>query len=156
MTDLASYIEARRRARGEPTQSQEESETERRNRIVAGNLASAQIGGELEPKGGGGIFTLKRMGYDDAEFYFNGWSDDLRHRAHQLVEVRKGNNPDIQIAVVRKMIAIIREQVQGDFHWHSERTGHSVVKSARPEDNEELEAFLMDEFFGGTEKPRPR
>ena len=34
---------------------------------------------------------------------------DVGRRTPQVFEVRKGNNPDMHLAVVRKMIVIIRE-----------------------------------------------
>ena len=56
---------------------------------------------------------------------------------------------DIQHAIVRKMIAIIREYEVEDFTWESLRLGHDVRLSARLRDTAELEAFLMREFFEG-------
>ena len=46
------------------------------------------------------------------------------------------------------MIAIIREHYDGDFPWESHRLGRTIMKSTRLEDSEELEDFLMKEFFG--------
>jgi hypothetical protein len=43
---------------------------------------------------------------------------------------------------------LIREHYQGDFNWDSQRLGRTIIKSARIEDNTELEEFLMMEFFG--------
>jgi hypothetical protein len=42
---------------------------------------------------------------------------------------------------------LIRTHYQGNFNWDSRRLGRVIVLSARPEDNAELEAFLMREFF---------
>ena len=48
------------------------------------------------------------------------------------------------------MIEIIREQQPGDFEWYSYRLkGKSVIMSARPKDQPELEAFLLKEFYEG-------
>ncbi len=164
-TDLASYIEARRRARGEPTTSAArgaapnapptETDSERKDRIIASNLAaSQQTTFGYDPKTGGGIFQIKRLGYEDAEFYFTGFDKEIGRRAKQLIEVRKGSNSDIRQAIVRKMIAIIRGEVEGDFSWKSERLGREVRMSARPADNAALESFLTDEFF--SDQPRQR
>jgi len=164
-SDLASYIEARRRARGDPTTSAPpgttantppaETANERRDRIVAANLAqSQQTTFGYDPKSGGGVFQLKRISYDDAEFYFTGWNRDIGRRARNLIEVRKGNNIDIRDAIIRRIIEIIRDEVQGDFSWRSERLDQLVVISARPGDNAELEAFLMQEFFSDPRRPR--
>ncbi len=157
-TDLAAYIEARRRERGAgvPPAStgttrgppSEEEERARRDRAIARNLAgiNAAPGGEA-PKNSGGIFQVRRLGYDDAEFTFFGWYQTANRRMTQKVEVRRGTNPDIRIAVVRRMIEIIRQYEQQDFEWQSIRFGRNVTLSARAADTEDLEAFLMREFF---------
>ena len=148
--DLAAYIAARRRARGdaEPTASPVEEENARVQRNIAANLPSQQTGRlSRDPRQGGGVFQLKHVGYLDAEFEFYGWSKDIGRRATQMFEVRKGDNGDIRIAVVRKMIAIIREEKHDDFVWESQRLGRNVTLSARMADNAGLEEFLMREFF---------
>jgi hypothetical protein len=163
--DLSSYIEARRRARGQvapapPRQSPatsappSEDETERSNRIIAANLGlqrTPTVG--YDPKGGGGIFEIQRIGYDAAELVFYGWNQDIRRNSKQLIEVAKGDNSDIRIAVVRRMIAIIRQNESGDFVWVSQRLGRNITLSARPSDNAELEAFMLQEFFADPRRP---
>jgi hypothetical protein len=46
------------------------------------------------------------------------------------------------------MIALIREHKTGDFSWESHRLGRVDILSAAPEHNDQLEAYLMREFFG--------
>ena len=158
--DLASYIEQRRRARGDTEQpappqpepqvgapQPQESEEERRNRIIAANLGLDRAPGFGGQRGGGGIFQVTRMGYSDAEFIFFGWNKDIKRNSRQRVEVFKGDAPDIKVAMIRRMIAIIREQEKGDFTWVSHRLGREVSLSARPADQAGLEEFLMKEFF---------
>ncbi len=65
-----------------------------------------------------------------------------------------GDNGDIRHAVVRKMIAIIREYEVKDFVWESPRLGRNITLSARLEDNAELEAFMMREFFDSPSLPQ--
>ncbi len=149
--DMASYIEARRRARdapAPPVPSAAESDEARRQRIIAGNLGSSreQAFG-YDPRQGGGVFQMQSMSLDYAEFLFHGWNKDVGRNTKQLIEVRRGNNSDIHIAVVRKMIAIIRDYEREDFLWVSQRLGHSVTLSARARDNAGLEEFMMREFF---------
>ena len=143
--DLSSFIASRRRARGE---SATESDTERRDRIVASNMPTtpSPIAGRQMTRGGG-LFEITRMAYDDAEFLFFGWNKDAGTRTAQAFQVRLGNNSDMRIAIVRKMIAIVREQEPGDFRWQSWRLDRVVVLSARPEDNAGLEEFLLREMF---------
>lgn len=151
--DLMSYIEARRRERGEPALSDApspriESENERASRIAAANLApQRQITFGYDPSRSGGIFTIESLGYDYAEFTFIGWNSDIRRRTKQLIEVRKGNNSDIRLAVVRKMISLIRELEPVQFDWESQRLGRSVTLSSLMRDNAGLEDFMMQEFF---------
>jgi len=149
--DMASYIEAQRRARdipAPPAPTAAESEEERRQRIIAGNLGSSreQAFG-YDPSRGGGVFQMQTMSLDYAEFLFHGWNKDVGRNTKQLIEVRRGNNSDIRIAVVRKMISIIRDYEREDFLWVSRRLGYSVTLSARARDNAGLEEFMMREFF---------
>ncbi|MBI3372065.1 MAG: hypothetical protein HY017_09960 [Betaproteobacteria bacterium] len=157
--DLASYIEARRRSRepvpapppsqgSPPVPQPAETEKERHNRIVAANLGlnrTPSFGAEREH--GGGIFQIHRMGYSDAEFLFFGWNKFINRNAQQMIEVRRGDNATIEIAVVRRMIAIIREHESGDFVWQSQRLGRDLKLSARMSDNAGLEEVMMREFF---------
>ena len=158
--DLASYVEARRRARGDaappaPAPAAEpaprarvESENERANRIAAANLGldrNPAFGRDRRKSGG--VFDVTRMSYDYAEFVFYGWNNEIRRDTMQTIDVRKGNNPDIKIAVVRRMISIIRQYENEDFVWESQRLGRNVTLSARARDSAGLEDFLMREFF---------
>jgi len=158
--DLAAYVEARRRARGEVAASSPadaaaaaaKGDLERRDQIVAANLGLGRTPTFNRDKtDAGGIFQIRELGYDDARFYFFGFDKDINREAKQLIEVRRGNNSDIRIAVVRKMIAIIRENISGDFLWISQQQGRRVMLSARPQDNAGLEDFIMRDIF-----PDPR
>jgi hypothetical protein len=163
--DLSSYIEARRRARGDPAPAAPispsavpgpsapptEDENARSNRAVTANLGlNRKPTFGPEPAAGGGVFQLKHVGYEYAEFYFYGWNREIRRNTTQLIEVRKENNNDIRIAVVRRMIAIIREYEQQDFLWESQRLGRNLMLSARQRDNAGLEDFMMHEFFSNS------
>lgn len=163
--DLASYVEARRRARAasgpapppdRPASTPVEDENTRASRNVAQNLGSQErLSFGYDPNRSGGLFQIQLLGHDYAEFTFIGWNKDIRRTTKQLVEVRRGDNSDIRIAVVRRMIAIIREEVQEDFLWDSQVLGYRTL-SARVKDNKALEEFLMGEFFGGAGPPPAR
>jgi hypothetical protein len=154
--DLSAYVAAQRRARGEPADgpSRErrdaasgDSESARRDRVIAENLASINAPTFGDAKNSGGLFQITRLGYNDAEFTFFGWNTDIRRRASQRIEVRRGDESDIRLAVVRRMIAIIRQYEQEDFLWRSNRLGRDITLSARPADTQGLEDFLLREFF---------
>ena len=145
--DLAAYVQARRRERGEQ-EAAVNDEAAQFNRAIAANLPTPARGvAAQEAKRGGGIFQIKRMTYDDAAFEFYGWNKDMGRRTPQLIEVRKGDNADMRIAVVRRMIAIIRQFEKEDFTWETPRLGRIIVLSARLSDNAALESYLMHEFF---------
>lgn len=110
---------------------------------LARNLASLSRGDDT-----GGIFSILRVGPRTAEFAFNGWTAETRRKWRQVIEVDAGPGGDIQRAIVRRMIALIREHYSGDFRWESPRAGRVVVLSAAPENSEELEEYLLREFFG--------
>jgi outer membrane biosynthesis protein TonB len=163
--DFASFVDARRRARGDspappstgsaPNAAPAEDDKARAERIATANLATQrkQTFG-YDPTQGGGVFQITRMGYDTAEFAFFGWNKEARRNTKQLIEVRRGESSDIRLAVVRKMIAIIREYEQEDFLWESQRLGRSLTLSARARDNAGLEEFMMREFYFDTRAPR--
>lgn len=110
---------------------------------LARNLASIGQG-----DGTGGVFQILRIGARSAEFSFRGWTTQSRRNWRQVIEVDAGAGGDVERAVVRRMIALIREHYSGDFRWDSQRLGRVVVLSAAPEHNEELEGYLLREFFG--------
>jgi len=94
------------------------------------------------------------MTYDDAAFLFFGWNKDMGRKTPQLIVVRLGQNADMRIAVVRRMIAIIRDYTQEDFYWRSVRHEGGLVLSARQRDNAGLESFLLHEFFDERGEPQ--
>lgn len=106
--------------------------------------------------GTGGVFAITRMGMSTAEFAFNGWSSAGRGRWREYIQVEAEPGGDIERAVVRRMIALIREHYSGDFRWESYRLGRTITLSAAPPDNEGLEDFLMREFFGTPVAKRTR
>lgn len=150
--DLSELIAQRRRERGEPsapaTTPREDEERMRAERAIARNLASiTQPPVGASPQESGGIFQITEMTARRAEFTFFGWHKESRRRATQRVDVRLGDAPDIQTAIARRMIEIIREYEQGDFTWRSTRLNRDLVLSARLEDTGALEIFLKEEFF---------
>lgn len=153
--DLAAYIEARRRAR-EPTPATApvppgppvESEQERANREAATRLGLNRTPTFGTNKNlGGGTFQVRSINIERAELAFYGWNKFINRISLQVFEVPRGSYPSTQIAVVRKIIEIIRDQEKGDFLWESLRLRRDLTLSARPADNAALEAFMMEEFF---------
>jgi hypothetical protein len=146
--DLSAYVAARRRARGEPEQGDPaDADVTRRNRIIAANLASLDTPTGAERRNSGGMFQITHLSSDAAEFTFFGWNKSIKRHGTQRIDVRREDHPDIRIAVVRRMIAIIREYEQEDFTWRSNRLGRDVTLSARLSDTEGLEQFMLREFF---------
>lgn len=154
--DLSSYIEARRSARAAAAPSPAgaadappaESDNARASRLAAANLAPpSTLTFGFDPAKSGGVFQINHVALDYAEFTFTGWNNDARRRTRQLIEVRKGATGDIRLAVVRRMIAIIRQYEPEVFLWNSQRLGRSLSLSSRQRDNAGLEEFMMREFF---------
>ena len=154
--DLASYVEARRRSREPPAQPSipaqpappAESEQARQNREAAARLGfSATPTFGTNKNLGGGTFQVRSVTFDRAELAFYGYNKLINRISLQVFEVQRGSNPSTQIAVVRKIIEIIREQENGNFLWESLRLRRDLTLSARPADNAGLEAFMMEEFF---------
>ncbi len=94
-----------------------------------------------------GIFHILSMGKSSAEFAFNGWRGGSTHQWRQVIVVEAARGEPIELAVVRRMIELIRTHYTENFNWNSRRLGRIVVLSARAEDQAGLEDFLMREFF---------
>ncbi len=100
--------------------------------------------------GGGGIFQIIHKGTSSAQYAFNGWGGTARENRRQYIDVQVGPDGNLEMAIIRSMIDLIRKRYQGDFKWDSQRLGKVVTLSARPTDQAGLEEFMMREFFGGS------
>lgn len=112
--------------------------------LISSTSNAAGIKNEGEKNG---IFQITRLGSRSAQFQFITTEAGTENRVGKVVEVSVGPDEDIRRGVVRKMIDMIRQYHAGDFNWESYRLGRLVVLSARKEDSEGLEDFLMREFF---------
>lgn len=143
--DMLAMIEERRekrraaeesRRRPPPVEAPQEDAASRNLKTLTGR------------EGVSGVFQILRKSTRTGEFAFNGWRPDARGQWREVYEVDAGLGGNIELAMVRRMIELIRTHYTGDFNWESYRLQRVVRLSARPEDNEGLEDFLMREFFG--------
>ena len=154
--DMLAMIDARReRRRAQEAAARQFLESQDRGNVEpqGADAALANINRNLlslRPDGDstGGVFQILNKGTRTAEFAFNGWKPDSQRRWREVIEVDAGPGGDVELAIVRRMIELIRTHYSGDFIWNSHRMGRSIVLSARQADNEELETFLVREFFG--------
>ncbi|HOY70962.1 MAG TPA: hypothetical protein PL131_09345 [Methylotenera sp.] len=149
-TDMASYIKAQQAKRnageGDAAQQNAEaiareqgpSEEQKREERIKNNLKV----------GTNGIFEITSKSSRRITFSFKGWTNDYSNARREYFEVEAMQDEDVRLLAVQKMISLIRTHYQGDFNWESQRLNRTVVKSARLEDNAELENFLMMEFYG--------
>ena len=152
-TDMMGMINAareRRRAEGIATETADtnsESPQPGNNDIAAANIAHSMQVESRGRNGAGGVFQITHKGVRNAQFLFRGWGAGNRANLRQLVEVDAGPNGDVELAIVQKMIELIRKHQPKEFSWNSHRLGRVIVLSARIEDSAELEKFLKNEFF---------
>lgn len=151
--DMLTQLDAARKRRADAAAQENAAATEddaqRANRIARANIAAAHPGG-MQGAGKdehGGVFQIRRLGLHSAEFMFHGWNLNFRRDSTQLINVDQGADEDIRIAVVRKMIELIRRHKSADFIWDSHRLGREFTLSAKPEHDSELQQFLLREFF---------
>lgn len=149
LVDMMASIQANRAqraaaesalARGNPSKAGEDALT-RNMRSLSGQ------------EGVGGVFTVLRKGLRSGEFAFNGFRNEGRKQWREVIEVDAGPGGDIELAMIRRMIELIRGHYTGDFRWDSHRLGRVIVLSARPADQAGLEDFLMREFFASPPPP---
>jgi type IV secretory pathway VirB10-like protein len=156
--DMAAAIAARRAQRGTPAPSDTpaaESDDARANRIAKANIASANGKSRGDDNNdSGGVFSLSNRTFHSADLKFRGWNPNFKRRWLTSVTVEQGSNPDLETAIVAKMIELIRKEKTGDFEWDSHRLQRVVTLSARPADTAALQAFLLKEMFPEYKSPR--
>ncbi|TCV87489.1 hypothetical protein [Sulfurirhabdus autotrophica] len=147
-TDMASFVKAARARRqlaelgnGDTAQPSEE------------DIRNANISRNLQQQGGGGIFQIMRVGTRSAVFSFRGWDSNYNNGRREEIEVQADANTDVEHAIIRKMITIIRQRHKGNFNWESQRLNRVITLSALVEDNAGLEDFMLREFFRAGLRP---
>lgn len=156
-TDMQAMVEMRRRARGEqpaPPSAAESDAQAALNRARANIMGAQGRNANGERNDTGGIFQVVDKTFNGADIKFRGFSSNFKRQWSQQVHVDQGLEKDIETAIVKKMIEMIRKEKPGDFVWESHRLGRNVPMSARREDEAELQAFLLQEFFPGYGKLR--
>jgi hypothetical protein len=157
VTDMQAYIDAKRKARGAPSQSDqpaEESQSAKGMRNALANIAAINGRGGQDPNETGGVFSVNNKTFSSADLKFRGWNPNFKRRWLTAVTVERGSDPDIETAIVKKMIELIRKEKTGDFEWDSHRLNKVVTMSARPQDTQELMDFLFKEMFPEYKTPR--
>jgi hypothetical protein len=143
-TDMMSYINAAR-ARRHADDSDPGGSAQQPS---ADEIRMANIRRNLQPAGTNGIFQILDIQPRTARFSFRSWTTNASNPQRETISVSAGPDGDIELAIVRKMIGLIRNYFKGDFNWESQRLGQVVVLSARQEDTTELDDFMKREFFG--------
>ena len=141
---------AARRSQRAPTVSEHAAARAEAESRMAGNRTDAILQrnlGTLKEDGTSGVFVVLNKGSRYGTFQFRGWKREDRNNWRETIEVDAGYGGDVELAIVRRMIELIRGHYQGNFNWESQRLGRVIPLSARPEDQAGLEAFMLQEFF---------
>lgn len=146
-TDLMAYVNAARERRRAAEAPAERASS-------ADEVRMANIMRNLRPQGTNGVFQIVSVGLRTGKFSFRGWTTGSSNSRRELIEVEAGPNGDLERAMVRSMIELIRRYYKGNFNWESQRLDRVIVLSARMEDNAGLEDFLQREFFEASAEPR--
>lgn len=148
--DLTEYINQARARRGEKglfDHIDKAAESSAKPQQSADEIRMANVRRNLQAPGTSGIFQILRIGPRTAEFSFRAWTTGQSNPRLQTIQVEAGSDGDVERAIVRRMIELIREYYKEDFNWESHRLHRVVVLSAREKDSKGLEDFLLREFF---------
>ncbi|WP_036176574.1 hypothetical protein [Massilia sp. 9096] len=154
--DMMAHVRAQKAKRGQmdDTPGPEESEASKGTRAALANIAAINGRGGQDPNDSGGVFSVTNKTFNSADLKFRGWNQNFKRRWLTAVTVERGGEPDIETAIVKKMIELIRKEKTGDFEWDSHRLNKVVTLSARPQDTQELTNFLYKEMFPEYKPPR--
>ena len=149
-TDMMSYVrykQAQRQATEAEAAKQNAEAIAREPGPSESALRDEKIKRNLQ-SGTNGIFEITSLSSRHASFAFRGWTNDYSSSRREFFEVEASTGQDVRLVMVKRMIKLIREHYQGDFNWDSHRLNRVVNLSARAQDNDGLEDFMMMEFFG--------
>jgi hypothetical protein len=154
--DISTMLNAARARRQQAEQaeaSDDDTLAEKSNKAPSGNeVAQANVDFSLrKSKGYGGVFQITSIGPRVGIFTFYGWTVDASNSTHQTISVDAGLGGDVQMAIIARMIVLIREHYKGNFQWNSRRLGKVITLSARPPDEPGLREFMRQEFFADGE-----
>jgi hypothetical protein len=154
--DMMAHVRAQKAKRGQmdDTPGPEESAASKGTRNALANIAAINGRGGQDPNDSGGVFSITNKTFNSADLKFRGWNQNFKRRWLTAVTVERGSEPDIETAIVKKMIELIRKEKTGDFDWDSHRLNKVVTLSARPQDTQALMDFLYKEMFEGYKPPR--
>ncbi|SFB07849.1 hypothetical protein SAMN04515620_11658 [Collimonas sp. OK607] len=160
--DFSSHIQAARERR-EAAQAQERAEAgetaeeapQSPNDIARANIQAQRGWMGIDKDKSGGIFEVRDKTPFRASLIFRGWNANASRSAQQNIPVERGSDESIEMAIVNKMIEMIRKKTSTDIPWRSQRLGRVITLSARLKDTAELQQFLMREmFFQDSAPPR--
>ncbi|AZP11966.1 MULTISPECIES: hypothetical protein [Undibacterium] len=154
--DMSSMLNAARERRRmqEENAAQENQQAQQGSRgLSPQEVAEANVKRSMQQANGrqgtNGVFQIISKSTRTASFSFRGWNPGNANNSwRQVIEVDAGLGGDVDLAIIRRMIELIRTHYKGDFNWESQRLGRVINLSARPQDSAELERFMMKEFFG--------
>lgn len=142
-TDMMALVNANRQRR----QAEEQAATAKERGTPNEDQRDVIIKRNLAQDGTNGIFQIREVGLHTAQFSFKGWKNNYNNARLEIFDVQARPHETIELAIIRRMILIIRKDYSGDFEWESQRQGRTITKSARIEDTAELEQFLLREMF---------
>jgi hypothetical protein len=152
--DFSTHIQAARQRR-EATLAQERAEAgettedapQSPNDIARANIQAQRGWMGMDKDKSGGIFEVRDKTPFRASLIFRGWNANASRSAQQNIPVERGSDESIEMAIVNKMIEMIRKKTSTDIPWRSQRLGRVITLSARLKDTAELQQFLMREMF---------
>ena len=150
MSTMLNAARERRRATQEAGQENQQAQQGSRG-MSPQEVAEANVRRSMQQANGrqgtNGVFQIISKSTRMASFSFRGWKTSANSSWRQVIEVDAGLGGNVELAIVRRMIELIRTHYSGDFSWESQRLGRVINLSARPQDSAELENFMMKEFF---------
>jgi hypothetical protein len=117
------------------------------NDIARANIQAQRGWMGMDKDKSGGIFEVRDKTPFRASLIFRGWNANVSRSAQQNIPVERGSDESIEMAIVNKMIEMIRKKTSTDIPWRSQRLGRVITLSARLKDTAELQQFLMREMF---------
>jgi hypothetical protein len=149
--DMAAMLNAarERRQKAEANAANENRTAEQGQRgLSPQQVAEANVKHSMQQASGQvgkGEFEVTFQSFRIATVKFRGQRGN-GSSSNQSFEVDAGVGGNLNLAVVRKIIGLIRAKYKGNVGWVSQRLGRTIPLYMHTDDDTELEAFFLAEF----------
>lgn len=148
-TDMLALVNANRERRrlAEGDAAEKNAEARAKDHVpTPEEQRDAVIKRNLQQPGANSVFQVSNVGLHSAQLSFKVTKYSYSAPRYETFDVDAGIGGDLNRALVKKLVELIRKYYKEDFQYESILLGRTLTLSPSPEDSEMLESVLLSEM----------